>query len=572
MTRDSITLKKTLLTAGIGLAFAAGTSQAATFEVTSNADSGAGSLREAIEGANAGPGPHTLDLAGISGQTIALESSLPAFEDTESEITILGADATLDGANAYTCIASDSTFLQDGNDLIISDLTVQNCIGAPQGDDPVFYFGGGIRVSLGSLALENVTVIGNSADYGGGVWSTGDLTIVDSVITGNEAAINVGGVNGADSLTLIGTEISDNIAVAGNSGGFRCLNVTGGCALTLEQSTVTGNSASEVGGGGLAYAKYESQSPSITASTISGNTADYGGGIYLDLADGETVSIVNSTITANQAETGAGILLFVGGSEVDTTLDVRASTIAVNSATDIGGGILVYNDSDYALAIEASASIIQGNTSGVAGSDLEQFAAGPSGSSSPQSASESWRASAVDRATRLLNELTDSEQAALGLSRDEILARAAARDAEPRGVPSVSANLEATLLGALPQNFTATLDAVSQGVLGSDAMPGPLQNNGGPTPTHVPALGSPAIDLVPVGSAGCGDTLTVDQRGQPRPFGPGCDAGSVEVGAGDVAGESTPVPTMSRIGLAVLALGMGLMGLLGWRRRNADLS
>ena len=58
---------------------------------------------------------------------------------------------------------------------------------------------------------------------------------------------------------------------------------------------------------------------------------------------------------------------------------------------------------------------------------------------------------------------------------------------------------------------------------------GALADNGGPTKTHLPLAGSPAIDggLCTVG----GVTVTADQRGSSRP-GLGtvlCDAGAVEV-------------------------------------------
>ena len=62
----------------------------------------------------------------------------------------------------------------------------------------------------------------------------------------------------------------------------------------------------------------------------------------------------------------------------------------------------------------------------------------------------------------------------------------------------------------------------------ADARLGPLADNGGPTPTHLPLPGSPVLDVV---SAWSGPpTVTDDQRGDPRaPSGAGYDAGAVEL-------------------------------------------
>jgi hypothetical protein len=72
----------------------------------------------------------------------------------------------------------------------------------------------------------------------------------------------------------------------------------------------------------------------------------------------------------------------------------------------------------------------------------------------------------------------------------------------------------------------------------ADAMLGPLQNNGGPTPTMALLPGSPAID------SGKSFGIMVDQRGRTRPFdfaelanvsgGDGSDIGAFEVGGGAI--------------------------------------
>ncbi len=55
----------------------------------------------------------------------------------------------------------------------------------------------------------------------------------------------------------------------------------------------------------------------------------------------------------------------------------------------------------------------------------------------------------------------------------------------------------------------------------ADLMLGPLDPAGGPTPTHFPEAGSPAVDHV------VGPCLPQDQRRRARPT-TGCDSGSVE--------------------------------------------
>jgi hypothetical protein len=57
---------------------------------------------------------------------------------------------------------------------------------------------------------------------------------------------------------------------------------------------------------------------------------------------------------------------------------------------------------------------------------------------------------------------------------------------------------------------------------------GALTNNGGPTFTMLPGVGSPLIDAIPNGTAGCGTTVTTDQRGVARPGNGACDIGAVE--------------------------------------------
>jgi hypothetical protein len=70
-------------------------------------------------------------------------------------------------------------------------------------------------------------------------------------------------------------------------------------------------------------------------------------------------------------------------------------------------------------------------------------------------------------------------------------------------------------------NFTKPTD-----LTGANPLLGPLQDNGGPTPTAALLPGSPAMDRGGTAANGCPAT---DQRGVTRPQGPACDMGAYEL-------------------------------------------
>jgi hypothetical protein len=94
----------------------------------------------------------------------------------------------------------------------------------------------------------------------------------------------------------------------------------------------------------------------------------------------------------------------------------------------------------------------------------------------------------------------------------------------------------AGVLGSLGHNIASDASCGLTGIgdlNSTDPLLGSLANNGGPTPTHAPLLGSPAINAVPL--ADCADAngnpIATDQRGVARPQGPTCDIGAYELEA-----------------------------------------
>jgi len=226
-----------------------------TLTVLNNLDSGAGSLRADIAAAHNGD---TIVFApSLVGQTITLTSGELLIK---KNLNIAGPGAgnlTINGNHA-------SRVFDLGNgarSVTLSGLTISNGFSNN--------YGGGIFLQGGSaLLVSGCTLSGNSATYGGAIFSGGTLTVTGCTLSGNSATYGGG------------------IYVAGST-------------ATVSGSTLSGNSATY--GGGI----YNDRSTlTVSGSTLFGNTASYGGGIYNTAG---TVTVKNSSsITGNTAPAGFG--------------------------------------------------------------------------------------------------------------------------------------------------------------------------------------------------------------------------------------------------------------------------
>ena len=201
---------------------------AATYTVTTNADSGESSLRQAIIDANTNTGvADTINFELGSSATITLTSAqLPTITDAAG-LTIDGgsADITISGANQYQVfqVGSDETRPK----LTLSNLTVAN--GA------VFdFFGGGIANSNGTLEVINSTLSGNSSTgqsggRGGAIYnSQGTVTVINSTISGNSVPFDGGGIyNSGGTATVSNSTLSGNNADGNGGNGSGIYNQEG---------------------------------------------------------------------------------------------------------------------------------------------------------------------------------------------------------------------------------------------------------------------------------------------------------------------------------------------------------
>jgi hypothetical protein len=219
-------------------------------------------------------------------------------------------------------------------------------------------YGGGIDNNGGTLTVENATVSGNFAAEGAGIYNndSGTLLVKDTTVSGNEA-YDGGGIENSGTLTLKNSTVSGNTTESDASidGGGGILNDG---TLTLNNSTVSGNSTGEFGPNG-GIGNYGTLT--LNNSTVSGNSTG-GCGEAGGIGNHGTLTLNNCTISGNSDDAGAGGILNASGS----TLNARNTIIAGNGTGDLYGSL---SSSGYNLIGNSSGG------SGYADTDLLDVAA-----------------------------------------------------------------------------------------------------------------------------------------------------------------------------------------------------
>jgi len=182
----------------------------------------------------------------------------------------------------------------------------------------------------GTTEISGVTVSGGQRS---GILAETPLRVENTRITGNSDYYSGGGIDQLGSnLTVIHSTIADNVSTYPKGGGGGIF-IYGKGQLTVVDSTISGNRASFAGG----IETYGPLTTRIERSTISGNTAiNNVGGIDLvaySAKRGPTAFIENSTIANNRALQKIGaIYLGDGGKNGPTALTMIGSTIVGNVA------------------------------------------------------------------------------------------------------------------------------------------------------------------------------------------------------------------------------------------------
>ncbi len=337
--------------------------------VTNTNDSGAGSLRQAINDAR--PEDRITFNPSLAGQTISLSGGLRIGKDltidgsglepniilhagnsigwailsVDPDVTLDLARITITGGHATFCpqpisLSCGGGILNDGTTNIIDSTLSGNYAdgsGGAVANNGTFTITGSIFsgnqtqgngaaiLNRGSMTIEGSTFLENNADYGAAAISNdaGTLVIRDSTFSNNHVTYFGGAIRNLATATISRSTFLENGALYGGA-----LDNKGNMAIT--DSIFSANAAAAGGGGGAIFSEGGSAT-TVTGSTFAGNTGGSGGAAQLD----GTNDISNSTFSGNTANSGGG--MFVTGH-----VTVTNSTMSGNTAGTAGAIYVVY--------------------------------------------------------------------------------------------------------------------------------------------------------------------------------------------------------------------------------------
>ncbi len=235
---------------------------------------------------------------------------------------------------------------------------------------------GGYLYNVGSVSVDASQITGNHAAMqisGGGlrishdITSLTNVTVSGSVISGNTSGADGGGIALFNvSAILTGDTISGNSAVSGGGVFVEdfAANVTTG--LTLQQSSVSGNTGTMFGGGidVRRTSFFTVERSLINANSVYDAAAGGGGGIAIEYAK-NPVSITDSTIYANYAyNNGGGVGIFSSSGQTTFGGDTITNNFTFNYSSNgiLGAGSTnLYN------------SVVANNFSHAGNQDIDGF-------------------------------------------------------------------------------------------------------------------------------------------------------------------------------------------------------
>ena len=308
---------------------------AAVLPVTSCSDDpdDPGTLRNVMAGAESGD---TVDLSQLACSTISLENG--AIVTPVSGLTVVGPGRdmlTIDAGGTDRVFAdyhnsSSSTFT-------VSAVTLTGGHRAYGFGGCIYTQSNLVLTDAALIACSVGSASSGNRQFGGAASVLHDATISGSVISGNSTVSSYYAAGGALNIQNSGT--ITNSVITGNSATGDAKSTGGaiycGRGLTISGSTISGNSAVSSSTHGRGGALFVRATTTIVGSTLADNHVDgNGGALLLPYVGGNVrIDVANSTISGNSASNAGG-----GLSVSYKPLVLRNSTVASNTATNVGGG------------------------------------------------------------------------------------------------------------------------------------------------------------------------------------------------------------------------------------------
>ena len=273
------------------------------------------------------------------------------------------------GSEGTFFTTKDSRFFNLGENvnLKLTGITVQNGKSAKLGG--AVYVGETAWLELNSCVFKS-----NSAETGGALYVSGNLTANATDFISNEATTAAGavGLAGTGAISFTDCNFRNNKA-ARHAGAIQNYG-DAGMKLNITGGEISGNSTTDTsaGGGGALSFRGTGTETTVDGVTVSGNEAAYQGGAMRIYADNSVV-VKNAVILSNTAKFGGG--LYVNAGTVDfggllkgnSAKDKGAAIyVAGKSTTRLNGAVITQNQSKtYAagICVNSSANVWLNNCS-----------------------------------------------------------------------------------------------------------------------------------------------------------------------------------------------------------------
>jgi predicted outer membrane repeat protein len=285
-------------------------------------------------------------------------------------VSLIGAGS---GATIVQAAADDRVLTVTGPITLLTQITDLTLTGGSVIGGGFKRAGGGVLITDTAYpSFNNVQIISNSADFGGGLYAySGGAALNNSVIANNHAVQSGGGayiVEPTAVLEQIGGVIGNNTAKDGagvfvqngefrQSGGLIFNNtasnwgggvlIGSGGSVKINLGQIVDNVAQNAGGGILV----DVGTAEVLNSLIKGNSAYEGGGVYVRDMTGTSAALIGSRVESNNASS------YGGGAYAIGTLYITGTKFYDNSAYD--GSALEITGTAEARIVNA---FIAGNT------------------------------------------------------------------------------------------------------------------------------------------------------------------------------------------------------------------